>query len=78
MARRFGMTISQKRTCRGCAASRHHVCDLGFDATFASDEPTWVRAVGTPHEPCPKPLTNSELIEAGKHYTAKQISQKRG
>jgi hypothetical protein len=57
-----------KKTCRGCAASRHNICELGYSAIFSSDEPTFIRAVGTPQEKCPKPKNNRDLIYAKKFY----------
>ena len=59
---------TQKRTCRGCAASRHNECDLGYNVSFSSDEPTFVRAVGKPLEKCPKPKSNKDLFFAKKYY----------
>jgi hypothetical protein len=33
-----------------------------------SDEPTGIRAIGKPTEPCPKPLTTKDFFFANKWY----------
>lgn len=59
---------TKKKTCKRCFASKHNKCELGYDLTLYSDEPTGIRAFGIPKEPCPKPTTISDFIYATKFY----------
>ena len=59
------MKLSQKNNCNRCSGGYFEsnpfiqICDLGFKVAGS-------RGTGIPEEPCYKPLTNKEYIEARK------------
>ena len=59
------MRLSQKRTCDKCRAfyvytgDAHPECSLGYEI---------ITEGYIPAEPCPKPITNKEYIEALDNY----------
>jgi hypothetical protein len=71
------MKISKKRTCVGCKAwiltGVESSCGLGYSIETDS-KPLGHRnsplllVKATPNEPCPKPKTISQYIEASHHY----------
>ena len=62
------ITISQKRTCKGCRACiqeyGYNTCELRYDI----ERPVNPYGYGKPLEPCPKPLTISDYLECLELY----------
>lgn len=61
--------ISQKRVCNDCVSSvfANERCELGYKIKVVYFGYTAVNAI--PLEPCPKPKTRKDWLEARKHYT---------
>lgn len=71
------MKISQKKTCEGCKAINEIQgstmdCKLGYHNKGRYDSFIALPKI-EPQEPCPKPKTYKELIDAEEKY--KKISQ---
>ena len=79
------MLISQKRNCNRCIAFREIAgngpvsdeCPLGYWMSLQGMEEHMAVAFGVPLEPCPKPLTISDYIEAGRQYRQRQMGRRR-
>ena len=62
------MTIKKFRTCNGCKArfrgwcDRPDVCILGYKLKYRKG--VYDLSIGYPGEPCPKPKTNMETVNA--------------
>lgn len=63
------MKISQKRICGDCKAldtTFHSICLLGYSISMDWDSKKCINVNIRPIEPCPKPLTNLELVKLNK------------
>lgn len=60
-----------KKSCNRCFAGKHEHCELGFKASWMAYDEYGFTKFGVPQEPCPKPLTISDLIFARKWYKKK-------
>lgn len=58
------MKLSQKKNCRNCRAYFTDRCYLGYNKFNKSFDEYGFTIYGVPQEPCLKPLTNKQLIEA--------------
>lgn len=64
------MKLKNPRTCNGCKAmfrgwcGHPDECTLGYDLEYRKG--AFGFSVGYPGEPCPKPKTNMELVDAPK------------
>ena len=57
------MKLSLKRTCKNCIADRDSMgCELGYKNEFIPMQGS------IPKEPCLKPLTNKDYLEAMYHH----------
>lgn len=59
---------TQKKTCKGCCAGKHHKCELGYRVEWKAYDEYGFTVFGVPLEPCPKPLTISDAIYAQQWY----------
>lgn len=74
------MLLSQKKTCNRCKAfnkdndpNRFIACGLGYTIQAMAYDPYGFTSFGVPMEPCPKPMTYSDLIYAEKWYRAREL-----
>ena len=66
------MRLKNTKTCNGCWSlgtghgARQFRCDLRYKMKTVYDRQTSTPIEGVPQEPCPKPLTGKEWLDAHK------------
>lgn len=61
--------LSQRKKCDGCRCLAHNGCTIGYIIKIGIKDLRYANIkTYTPLEPCPKPLTGNDFIQAIKLY----------